>query len=109
MITEIVTQTDQIVKTLIPKGDCKVLVIRAYDKKGEWQVEAIFEGGAKVTGPATQDEVTALESDLKDQGWQVDASLFCGGFNAKPVEVEELIFASSAGMWVDDYGLEPAL
>jgi hypothetical protein len=91
-----------------------VLHIRLFDKKGDapsgtprsWAIEVIFIGGAKVTGPLTQAEVTALESDLKDLGWQVDASLFCGGFNAKPpVEVDELIFASSAGLWPDDYGL----
>lgn len=88
MTSNILTQYQPNIKT-----------IRTYDKKGEWAIEVNFTGGAKATTTATQAEVTSLESDLQDQGWQVDASLFCGGFNAKPVGV--------CGIWVDDYSIEP--
>lgn len=87
-----------------------ILIIRTYDRKGEWAIEVVFEGGVKAVTSATADEVNAIESDLSDRGWVVLPSLFSNGFSAKPVEVEEFIFASSAGMWPDDLGLaEPTL
>lgn len=101
------------------QADVTILIIRAIDKRGQWTIEVAFKDGIKATRSATADEVNAIESRLADLGWQVDASLFHRGFNAKPcpeliegppIEVEELIFASSVGMWPDDMGLaEPTL
>lgn len=84
-----------------------LIILRVYDEKGEWHLEAAFEGGAKVTGVCDAEFVNDLESDLTDQGWQVDPSLFHRGFNAKPPIVDDwgMMFASSAGLWPDDLGL----
>lgn len=99
------------------QGSPAITLIRAFDKKGEWQLEVLFEGGNKVTGSATAEFITGLESDLSDQGWQVSPSLFHRGFNARP-GIEELTFVSgiesprgtAKGLWADDYGLsEPTL
>lgn len=105
MTIVMIHQAEQITK-LADGSTPTILIIRTYDKKGEWMIEALFEGGNKVTGVATTEFVNSFESDLFDQGWQIDASLFSRGFNAKPPQVEELIFASSAGMWPDDYAVE---
>lgn len=105
MNTKIVTQTEPNANTLLASDP--ILHIRLFDEKGQWSLEVIFIGGSKVTGLLTADEVTALESDLQALGWQVDASLWSRGFNAKPpIEADELIFASSAGLWSDDYSIE---
>lgn len=117
MFNQIVTQTEpkiNISPWQSPLGTLlaadPILHIRLFDKRGKWQLEVVFIGGSKVTGLLTADEVAALESDLADQGWQVDASLFSRGFNAKPALVDDcgMIFASSAGMWPDDLGLQEA-
>lgn len=86
-------------------ADPTLLHLRVYDARGEWYLEAIFEGGAKVTGWLSADTVNDLESDLAGQGWDVDPSLFHRGFNAKPPVIEEFIFASGIE-WPDDYALE---
>lgn len=109
MNTNIITLQEQIVKWTTPI-DVPILVIRAFDKKGDWMIEVVFEDGIKATRSSTAEEANAIESRLADLGWQIDASLFHRGFNAKPVEVEEFIFASSTGLWPDDLGLaEPTL
>lgn len=106
----ILTQNEAAVNALTAPVDPAILTIKAFDKKGEWAIEVVFEDGIKATRPSTAEEVNATESRLCDLGWQVDPSLFSRGFNAKPpVDDCGMIFASSAGMWPDDYGLEPAL
>lgn len=84
-----------------------ILIIRTFDRKGDWQLEVVFDGGAKVTGPVTAEEVSIIESDLSDKGWVILPSLFSNGFSAKPWPVDDcgMMFASSAGMWPDDLGL----
>lgn len=85
-----------------------ILIIRTFDRKGEWMIEVVFEGGVKATTSATADEVSIIESDLSDRGWLILPSLFSNGFSAKPVEDDcGMIFASSAGLWPDDYAIEP--
>lgn len=107
------------VESIIAPADLNVnslRVLRTFTRKGEWCIEAVFEGGITTTGTATADEINTLESNLSDLGWRVSPSLFSAGFNAKPpvVEIEEdewvMPFASGPGQWVDDYAiLEPTL
>lgn len=106
MLESILTQNKAAVNILT---EPTLLHLRVYDEKGEWYLEAVFEGGAKVTGWLSDDTVGDLESDLEAQGWDVDPSLFHRGFNAKLPQVEELIFTSGANLFPDDYGLEPWL
>lgn len=90
-----------------------VKTIKVFNKRDDWWIEVNFVGGAKCITQATTDEVTAIEHDLREQGWQVDASVFHRGFNAKPapkgcealIEVEEFIF-SMPELWPDDLALE---
>lgn len=107
MFTNIINQTEPIVNILT---EPTLLHLRVYDEKGEWYLEAVFEGGSKVTGWLSADTVGDLESDLEAQGWQVDASLWSRGFNAKPPVDDDcgMLFASSADMWPDDLGLAEA-
>lgn len=103
------SKTELIIRWVIPV-DPTILIIRTFDKKGEWMIEVVFEGGAKAVTAATADEVTTIESDLSDRGWQIEPSLWSNGFSAKPAPIEEFIFASSADLWPDDLGLsEPTL
>lgn len=108
MTVQIVTSITEQVNILT---ETPIHIIRAFDKRGQWKIEVTFEDGIKASRSSTTEEVNAIESRLADLGWQVDASLFHRGFNAKPpIEVDELIFVSSAGMWPDDLGLaEPTL
>lgn len=82
-----------------------VKTIKVFNKRDDWWIEVNFVGGAKCITQATTDEVTAIEHDLREQGWQVDASVFHRGFNAKPVEVEEFTFAMPE-LWPDEYATE---
>lgn len=106
MNAEIINQVTEQVNL---QTDVPILTIKAFDKNGKWTVEVKFEDGIKATKSATADEVNAIESRLCDLGWQVDASLFHRGFNAKPVVVEEFTFAMP-DLWPDNLGLqEPTL
>jgi hypothetical protein len=96
--TNIINATEPIVKFIRRT----IKFVRTFDRKGTWIIEAVFEDGIKATRPATQSEVTTLESNLKDMGWQVDPSLFCGGFNAKPSTIG--VGVEGLG-WPDDYAI----
>lgn len=65
----------------------QIIVLRAYDNlQGEWEIEAVFVGGQKVTAPASADEVKELESWLAEKtGWRLNASLNNNGFSARSV------------------------
>lgn len=102
MTKSILTQNEKAVKITEPT----LLHLRVYDAKGEWFLEAVFEGGNKVTGWLSADTVNDLESDLEARGWDIDPSLFHRGFNAKPPVIEEFIFAIPE-LWPDDCAIEP--
>lgn len=61
-----------------------IMTIDAFDRKGDWMLEVVFKGGNRTIIPATQGEITQIEHDLRERGWQIDPSLFHRGFNAKP-------------------------
>lgn len=64
-----------------------IKMVRAFDRRGEWQVEFILEGGIKVIAPFSASAVKGLERTLSElNGWRVSPSLFTNGFNARRLD-----------------------
>lgn len=66
MIQDILTQDALKVNDII--SDLTILVIRAFDKKGDWMIEVVFEDGIKATRSSTAEEANAIEGRLADLG-----------------------------------------
>lgn len=107
MTTNIIATNQTLSKLNLWQPVPTIIIIRTFERKSEWMIEVVFEGGVKAITSATADEVGTIESGLYDRGWKITPSIFSNGFNAKPPIEDDwgMLFASSAGLWPDDLGL----